>query len=262
MTSLLNTEDVTIPDNTPDPETITLDALVGEGKKYKDPDTLAKAAVHKDGHISQLERENARMRELISQLDAEKRANDRLGEIKDLLVSRAAETPSNGLTQDREKVDGAPITEDKIEQIIAAREAKRDAEQKARVQAQNIKTVKEKLVQVYGRDFTEKVKQAAATLNVGTEFLDSVAGQNPQAFYKLIGLEDKPAEHARSLPDGTPPPRNRLSPDAFKPVIGSQKNWDYYEAMRRSDPSRYASREIQWEMDREAIKQGPAFYDK
>jgi hypothetical protein len=255
MTSLLSTDDVTIPENkAPDPEKVTLDALVGEGKKYKDPDAIANAVVHKDNHIAQLERETARMREQIAELAAERRANERFDEIRDLLTNRTAETPNNDPTQERERVESAPIKEEDIEKILDKREA-------VRRKTDNIKTVKNKLVEVYGRDFTEKVKEAATNLNVGTDFLDSVAAQNPQAFYKLIGLEDEPAEPQRA-PDGSPPPRNRLSPDVFRPVTGSQKNWDYYETMRRSDPVRYASRETQWEMDREAVKQGEAFYHK
>lgn len=255
MTSLLTTDDVEIPQDTPDPEKKYLDELVGDGKKYKDPEALAKAAVHKDEHIAQVERENQRMREQIAELAAEKRANERFDEIRDLLTNRPADTPNNAPTQDRERVESAPIKEEDIEKILDKREA-------ARRKADNIKAVKGKLVEVYGRDFTEKVKEAANHLNVGTDFLDNVAAQNPQAFYKLIGLEDKAPAHVQAGPDGVPPPRNRLSPDAFKPRTGSMKNWDYYETMRRSDPVRYASREIQWEMDREAVKQGEAFYQK
>ena len=47
-----------------DPATIEnpLETLVGEGKKFKDADALARAAIEKDRFILQLQAENAQMR--------------------------------------------------------------------------------------------------------------------------------------------------------------------------------------------------------
>ena len=42
------------------------EALVGEGKKYKTQDDLAKSVLHKESHIQRIERENAELREALT----------------------------------------------------------------------------------------------------------------------------------------------------------------------------------------------------
>src|SRR6185369_12687153 len=81
MTNLLDTSDVAVDDNTE----VKFEDLVGEGKKFRDQDAVAKKIVHSDAHIARVEREAAEMRETIAKLQAQVQANDRLSTIEDLL---------------------------------------------------------------------------------------------------------------------------------------------------------------------------------
>lgn len=235
-----------------DPEVVQVDPakdylaeLVGEGKTYKDPSALARAAAEKEVHIRRLEAEAQRMRDDLKAAQTTKRMEDMLNQLADL---QKVTTPSNVDNQPTERNDVQAITADDIEKIIAAREVKK-------AQSGNQQTVKQRLIEEYGGNYSARVIKQAQELGVGVDFLDSVALQNPTAFYKLMGMTEAKVP---STDAPFAPPRSRV--EVFQPQSNT-KNWNYYEALRKSDPVKYHSRETQWEMDREAIRQAERFYD-
>ena len=247
MTTLLDNTDIETP-VIEDTQEYKLSDFVGEGKKFKDESAVAKKIVKSDEHISRLEREKA---ELLADLQAavqEKKANERLEEIKNLLERRQpSESQSNDNNQNREtdRTD-APLDVSQIEKILDQREVKRRRDA-------NLAETKKRLVETYGRDFPSKVKEAASNLSIGVQDLEGIAADSPQAFFKLIGVESRSPENPIT------PPRSSMTPE-FKPQTGSVKNMSFYEAMRRSDPVRYHNRETQWEMDQMSQKLGPDFF--
>lgn len=250
MTTLLDTDGVVIPEDVIPEDKKVYDDLVGESKKFKDNESLARAKANSDNFIKRLEQELAVAREDITRLAADNQANKRLDEIKTLLTQKppeSPETPNHGHVRD----EGAPITEDKLEQMLNQREVKRQREA-------NISTVKQKLVEVYGRDFPVKVKEAATQLGVDTDFIDSVAAQNPKAFYKMLGIDDTSREE-RILESYSTPPRSSIVSEGFKPS-GDRKNYAYYNKLRTEKPEVYGTVRVQQEEMKEALRQGEDFY--
>lgn len=223
--------------------------FVGEGKKYKDESAYVRSRLEADAHIARIEREKAALLEDLKASQTAKRMEEMLDQLSSL--QREPPAPSN-VEPPREKTVEKGLSLEDVEKVIAQRDA-----QKA--QEANKKIVLDRLVSEFGDNYLSKVKEYAQQLSVGVEFLDSVAVQNPTAFFKLLGLEDKKVTLTKADDQGFAPPRSRENVN-FQPQ-SNVKNWKYYEHMRKTDPVKYHSTSTQWEMDREAIRQAERFYD-
>lgn len=241
MTSIL--------DKTPDPiEPVVEDKdyfseLVGEGKKYKDPQAVAKAVVHKDVHIKRIETENAELREQLRTAQTTKRMEEMLDQLASLQKEPA---PSNVDNQPREPEKVNTLSEQDVERIL-------DQKEQLRQRQSNANVVVDRMKKVFGGEYVNHIQSQAQKLGVSVDFLDGVAQQNPQAFFKLM-----------DMPQGKEQPREAELPRStvgFAPQA-DRKNWYYYENMRKTDPKRYDSIAVQNEMMNEAIRQERSFYDK
>lgn len=233
-------------------DTDHLAALVGEGKKYQTVEALAKSRVDADNYIEQLKRENAEARtELAARLSVEealrKAQNERNTEVPPKVATENT-TPS-----------ATPAPTDK-EFVNRIREVTQQLNQEQQAAA-NVNQVASKLVEIYGTQekANEVVRQKAVELGVSTEFLQSTAAQSPKAFFQTVGLVDV-------APTATP----GKTPTGVNPAVlanntaGSPKQgtYDYYEAIRASNPKLYFSPKIQNEMMKQALAQGDSFYSK
>lgn len=242
MTSILDKAPVQV-DDPIDEDKDYFNELVGEGKKYKDTQAVAKAIVHKDGHIKRVETENAELREQLQQA----RSTKRMEEMLDQLASLQKETtPSNVDTPSREPEKVNTLSEQDVEKIL-------DRKEQLRQRQANADVVVDRLTKVYGASFPDHVATQARNLGMSVQQLDELAQMNPQAFFKLMDLPQG-KEQARE----TAPPR---STSGFAPTA-TRKNWWYYEEMRKNDKKRYDTIAVQNEMMNEAIRQERSFYDK
>ncbi|HEY6020500.1 MAG TPA: hypothetical protein VIY48_11525 [Candidatus Paceibacterota bacterium] len=235
----------TDPANVPvvDPTKNYLEELVGDGRKYATPEDLAKAAIHKDAFIEQLKRENAEAREAIS-----KRINEEEFLKKLEQVARPNSPPPQDPPEDRRDEQAPPaITPEDIEKLLSQREAKKKQEE-------NLQTVTNRLQELYGDDYRSRVQSQAKALGVGTDFLTNIAQQNPQAFYRLLGLEQAREETF------SPPPRSSVS---SPPSTTGKKDYAYFAKMRKEKGEGwYFSIPVQqeiWKAAREAEARGEKF---
>lgn len=247
MTSILDQTDDQLPIVPQvDPEKDYFAELVGEDKPYKTEKDLARAVAEKEAFIQRTTRENAELREDLKASRATKRLEEMLDQMQALQARQ--EPPSNDDNQRREPERQSPqLTLKEVEEFVSRRDREKS-------QRDNRDTVMRKLQSVYGENYVSKVKETASQLNADVEFLDSLAVNNPPAFFKLMGIEDKRQEDNSILS----PPRGRTNTTAF---TANKKNWPYFENMRKADPSRYHSIQTQNEMHQEALKQGEAFYE-
>jgi hypothetical protein len=232
-----------------DPEKDYYSELVGADKKYKTNQDLGRTVVEKDAYIKRLERENAEKLEDIKQLQTTKNLEDILNQIEVLRT----QPPSNGNNQRREaeQMQTTGLTSAEVEALIQKREM-------VNQQRVNRESVQKKLRETYGKDYVSKVEDAATQLGMTIEHLDSVAVQNPNAFYRLMGMDQTTQRKA----DDFSPPKSRLNFDSSTSSSG-KKNFAYYEDMRKKKPSEYHSIKIQNEMHNEALaayERGEDFY--
>ena len=221
-----------------------LSELVGEGKKYRDLEALAKAAVHKDAFIEQLKREQAEARAVIQErINMEQFLN----ELK--AAKKPVTPPSESVTTPTERsVEASAVTPEKIEEIIAAREAKQK-------RLANRAKVEQSLMEAYGERWKQEVRKKAAELEVSTTYLTEIAERSPKAFFDLVPVERKAGDAF------TPPPRGSVS---SPPVSSSSKNYAYYQKMRQEKgESWYFSPQTRQEIWKELQAQGEdTFYKK
>lgn len=228
-----------------DPEKKYSEELIGDGKRYSDQEKAARALVEKDNFIEQLKRENAQMRESMSKRMNEEDFLKKLEEV----ASRGQPAPNGGEPPVEGNDKPAALKPEDVEAIIAKREI--EARQK-----QNLDSVLNKLQETFGADYRRRVQDQARTMGVDTSFLTDVAKKNPQAFYRLMGLDQKEQRNDAF----SPPPRSTAS----TPMTGgSKKDYAYFQRLRaEKGESWYFSIPVQqevWKAAKEAEARGESF---
>jgi len=223
-------------------QTVTFDALVGEGKKYKTNDDAAKAIVEKDNFIERLK---AEQEELRRELQTRTPTVDRTQEILDrmeALNKREPVTPTEP-HREPERTEYKGLSEADIDRVLSQREAKAKAEA-------NIARVKEKLLETYGEQYGQALKSIAEKNGLSAKDLDDLAARSPQLIFNLI---------PRNTGERTfVPPGSSIQPD-FVPQGGDAKPRSYYEKIKASDRVKYFSAEVQNKMYKDAMTLKEAF---
>lgn len=239
MTDLFNSETLPVVD----PEKDYLPELVGDDKKYKTPQALARAAMEKDLFIERLKRENAGVRQELAQRSS---MEDMLAKIDERTrvtaqppVQPVERPPNHGDEGTRPALDETAI-ETRLTQLL-------DKKEQQRREDSNASIVEDRLRKAYGEDYQSLVKQQASKLGVGTAFLSDLARKQPQAFFKLLGLDERP-ESSVNPPVTT-----------FRPTGGSHADktfYGYYEPLRLKDPTAYWKPAVQNEMQKQLTEMG------
>lgn len=213
--------------------------LVGEDKKFKTVEDLARGKKESDDFIERLLSEKEEMRKELQKAIT-------MEELKTQLTSK--EEPSTEKTEPSnfERNEGS-LSEDVVQKMLDERlnEFKTSS-----VQEQNEAETVKKLRDIYGDDDNIRMalSQKSREIGVPMDELKNYARTNPNL---LLGLM-KPEV---STPKPSP------SVDTGKiPTTGSKKNYAYYEKIRKEDKNLYYSAKIQQEMHKAAQEQGEGFY--
>lgn len=197
----------------PAAKTNVLEELVGEGKKYKDPESFVKSFEHKEEHIAKLERELAEIRE-----DLSKRVT-----AEDVLAQMKAQK-----TEPAENTTPQVDVEELVRKTL-------DSERQKSTATQNLSQVNELLVKTYGDKAGEAITAKASELGVGVDKLKDMAAESPELFKRVVGLSDKPAQTTPQGFDGGIRTEGQVGNDTDYKA--------YYREMRRTNPSKYHSLE-------------------
>lgn len=229
-------------ETTIDPNTSVYETLVGEGKKFKDPETLARSKLESDSFIEQLKREAQELREELSRRQS---AEEIKTQILEGLKPQApgqqppVTPPANG---DSEKPD--------IEKLIKETLAKTEAERKAQ---SNRQIVAEKLSQKFGQDASIELNKIAKDLSVSLEYLERLAVESPTVFFRTIGFD----QTGQAPTQNAPAPRSTSATPAPQSGV---RNKAYYDRLKAQDPKAYFSPKVQNQMYKDAMELRDAFY--
>ena len=207
-----------------------LNLLVGEGKKFKSVEDLAKGKLEADRFIEQLLREKAEQQETLTRLATEAQVGATLKQ------STAQETTSTNTKSQVGESDLKTLVQQTIQDLFAERETQN-----------NVVEVNKKLQATFGDKAAEQVAKRASELNVGVEFLRSVAAKSPAAFYKLL---DTPT----GLAAGSAVAQSTVT-SSLTNETKSVRSWADYQAIRKADPVLYHSPAMQKEIFT-AVKEG------
>lgn len=166
-----------------------LSNLVGEGKKFKTVDDLAKGKLESDAFITKIQSENKELRDLVVKLSdkvdkVEKKqilfgnlnSNDDEHSNNDDTTSNASTTTSaTNQTQ-------AGLGEDDVLRLVERREVQKTREN-------NVRTVNQALVKEFGAEAKNVVAAKAAELGLPVEYLFNMAEASPNAFFAAIGFQ-------------------------------------------------------------------------
>lgn len=218
---------------------VTIDTLVGEGKKYRDVSELAKAYVNADSHIEELRRDLAQAR---AKSDAEKNQEPVVPTQQQQSDPTPAVTERPQSNEDLRTLVGR--------ELEALTESKRFE--------QNVESTAQTLIEHFGdaQKANQAVKDKARELGVSPDWLRDSAARSPKAFYATMGLN--PDSERRDT--STPAPKSEVRFESNQ--NNGKKNYAYFEQMRKNKDTRatYYSQSVQNEMHRLAKEQGDAFY--
>jgi len=247
--ALENIEEVDQPkEEVKEPEVIQtayIDQLVGDGKKYKSSDDLAKAYHHANLHIEELKSD------LNEYKGGKELLNEVLSEIRNSNEEESVEThalPQAPVETQIQTEDVAKIVNDQFEHREAIAQAQN-----------NVNTSLEKLVGVYGSEI--KVK-AAVSKAIGNDknvkdVIDNLSRTNPDTMVKFITGTVPTSEVDVS---NTPAINNSTG---GVPTFEGVLTWDKCREVRKENPRLYKSVEFRKQMEvaaAEAAERGVDFF--
>ncbi len=225
-----------------------LEELVGEGKKFKDVEALAKGKWESDRYIPLKNKQfdslsadylklreeaqtRARLEDLLSQLEDKQLASSKLPTAKE----EPRELPTYNPT-DIEDLVSKKITEN----------------ERARQRQANLNVVRAKLTEQFGDAYAPAVRERITALGLSEQDFSDWSAKSPAAVINALGLNE-----TRSSGDTAPPRSNRT----FKPVTEQKRTWSYYQELRKTNPKLYADPKILNQMLADAEALGTAFED-
>jgi YesN/AraC family two-component response regulator len=233
-----------------DPNKNYVEELVGESKKFKTVEELARGKYEADQFIERLKQEQAALREELN-------SRKRLEEVADLLSSQQKNQSIEGQPPARDDGDkNTALTPEQLEKMLEERLTKREQQQ---VRDKNINTVKEKLTEAFGQNYAAKLQQEANALGVSKEYLTNLAAESPSAFFRLVGLDASTKQQQGNL---FSPPASSVNQAAFAPNVTGERTMSYYDKLKNDDPRTYWSPKVQNEMHRDAQRLGAKFFDR
>jgi hypothetical protein len=165
-----------------------LETLVGEGKKFKTPEDLAKGKIESDSFIRKVTGENSELKNIIRQLEAEKEELARKAAFVRGVTSEDGDTSNGDGNPGTPKPDTSKANQPAslgAEDVIKLMDERELNKQKNA----NLRQVDTALAKEYGAEAKNFVVAKAAELGVSTEFLTITAQQSPAAFFNLIGFQ-------------------------------------------------------------------------
>lgn len=235
---------------TPVPEN-AYESLVGEGRKYRDQEALAKAALEKDNFIERLKREQEEARkELEKRLTIDEFMN-KLEQKRMESQTGNTETPSvESLNEEISKTNNS-LTREEIDALVEERLKSQSTEQ---LKNANLGMAIQEIQSLWGDQANVRLNQKASELGISVQKLKEYAMESPKVFLSMVGAS-KQAEPqtGRSVFQST------VDTTKQPPVTG-EKTKSYYDKLRREDPKLYFKASTQNEMHKQALKLKEDFF--
>lgn len=250
------TDDLFNPDLTLDPPPKIdnyLNELVGDAKKFKSPEDLAKGKWESDNYIKILERQRDEMRVDLNKYREDSQAAAKL----ETLLAKLEKTP---IPSDHEQTpvnDALNNPAVKPEDIDARVEKKYREIETAKRQQENSNLVQAKLKEKYGSNYVAILQDQIDNLGLDKNYFNDLAKNYPKVAITTLGL-DQPTmrEEFQS------PPRGSVRTDNFAPKGADKRTWSHYQALKVQNPKLYFDPKTAVQMEKDALAMGQAFFDE
>jgi len=227
-----------------------LQKLIDEAKA--DPVKFAQRKYDADKYVDMLTRQKDEMRDAYLRLQEESNSRATKADLETLATQMRDLTSNNNPTV---KEETKPAIDPKqIEDLISSKLSQIE-ENKKRVD--NFNSVKNKLVEKYGENYHNSLKQQLDDLGMSSSELTELAERNPRLVFKTLGLEAQQETRTR---DFFTPPRSQQNTTAAPPPQ-QERTWSYYQQLKQTNPRSWMSRETQLQMHNDALRLGDKFED-
>jgi len=235
-----------------------LENLVGEGKKFKDTEALAKGKIEADNYVKTLERKADELaKELSTRLSLEEflKTSKQTPPTNTNGASNNSTPSGNERPASVEESTHGTLTKEEIASLV------RDAlsqEQTKASRSKNLQEAQKVLLDTWGpRAYAEKMDDAVNRLGLGKEFLADIAARSPQAFIELVGAKKDATTGMRN--SNPPVSTQRVSDDGYNPNVRNQVWW---ERFRKDNPKEYFNEANTVKRHKDASAMGGAFFNK
>lgn len=239
MTTLFNKDVESSGDSHADEIQSYRDLLVGDGKKFKDEEDLAKGKYEADQFIERLLREKEEMRkdmearlsleELVSKLGSENVADRQPAQ-------KAGEGRNSENSNEQEKVS--------IDELFEKAFERKQAELNHQ---KNLLEVEAELKKAWGSNYASMLQKAVQELQVSPTFVDDVAARSPKAALSLLLATKQKEVHNPA------PPRTGVNTFNISSASTGDRSKAYYQKLRKENPKQYWSAKVQMEMHELAL---------
>ncbi len=219
-----------------------LSDLVGEGKKYKTMEDLARSRLEADSFIEKLKNENAALREAIS-TETDPAEMLRLLEQRRLNAKKGSE---NAVNSQSNQSPVAPLSEERVLELLSERDRKLQQEK-------NRQLFDSTLANTFGSKTAEVVTKRLSDLGMDKQTFDNLALSNPQAALRVLGLKD-------NVGSGSLEPSVTTEAYLSEKLNGEVRNFAYFQKLRREMKEAYYSPEMQRQVWEARQKLGDAFW--
>lgn len=229
-----------------DPNKDYLQELVGDGKKFKTPQDLARGKYEADNYVKTLTMKLDEMRADYMKLDADYKARAKLED----LIDQLNKAPKQPLSNEQPIVNDVKMPEidpKHIETLIDSQIKKNKILDR---ETDNFNKVKDKLRERFGVNYQTTLSEQIDSLGLTVDDMNALAKKSPTAFFKTLGM-DQPVQ----TEGFQTPPRTNLRNDSFLPKGGPKRTWSYYQDLKKKDRNLYydPKTNIQMEKDRQAL---------
>jgi multidrug efflux pump subunit AcrB len=220
--------------------------VAAKGENWKDPEVLAKGKLEADGYIKNLEEQLKQMREDIQKQDY---AKTLLEELQNKATSPTNVKPvvANNTNNGGTNTDGntpPQVSEDTLKSLVEQTLTARELENTVK---QNLAIVDQELEKSYGTEAPLVVQKKAQELGLSIQRLQELASESPTAFFNLIG---EPKKSFQPIVQGT------VRTEGVNMQASTERNFDYYQKLRRENKSLYYTPKIQRQMMDDAARLG------
>lgn len=220
-----------------DPNKDYLVELVGEDKKFKTPQDLARGKYEADRFILQLQKEAQELRE-----DLGKRLTmeELVDKMDNKINSKANTQPYQGEERDESTPTNKPNNEsfsrEDVDKLVSDKLADM---QKNQVKERNAQFVEQKLKEAFGDNYATIVNEKVKQLGTSPDFLRDMIGTHPNAFLKLVEA-DKPQQAAPAQRDLFSTPTSSVNSSFSRPKTpGGHKTEKEWAKFRKDNPRDY-----------------------
>ena len=233
MTDVFNTTT-----EAPDNETKSfLESLVGDGKKFKSAEELARGKAEADAHIERLNKTLDELREEVTKQDYAKKLLEELEQRKhnEAPIQRTP-APDGQETKPDTKVE--VDLDSLVEKALLKKEQERSA-------SQNLKAANEKMEAAFGDKAAQVLQTRAKELGMNVDRLKAIASESPSAFFALMGGQtDTKATSVKST----------VTIDNF--TNPNERGFQYYQNLRRQNKKAYYTPKVQRQMEADLQRMG------